>query len=143
MNRKYHYDILVSARVNIQLTGESMRLVCVQLKGWDFEKKLFNKRDGDFQQFLCKKQFQCTVQKISVWNFSFLKISFIFVLGFDFGSDSCVSKFGICVLCKIRFSIKSLSYEQLLFSFFNWTQTKLVLSPIRCALSWADTKTSY
>ena len=60
----------------------------------------------------------CTVQKISVWHFSFLTISFIFVLGFDFGSDSCVSKFGICVLCKIRFSLKSLSYEQLLFSFY-------------------------
>ena len=27
--------------------------------------------------------------------------------------------------------------------FLNWTQTKLVLSPIRCALSWADTKMSY
>ena len=61
MNRKYHYDILVSARVNIQLTGENMRLVCVQLKGWDFEKKLFNKRDGDFQQLQCQNQFQTHV----------------------------------------------------------------------------------
>ena len=26
--------------------------------------------------------------------------------------------------------------------FFNWTQTKLVLSPVKCALSWADTKMS-
>ena len=117
MNRKYCYDILVSAQDNAHLIGESTSLVWVQLKKWGFE-KFFNKSDGDFQQFLCKKQFQCTVQKISVWHFSFLTISFIFVLGFDFGSDSCVSKFGICVLCKIRFSLKSLSYEQLLFSFY-------------------------
>ena len=26
---------------------------------------------------------------------------------------------------------------------FDWTETKLVPSPIRCALSWADTKMSY
>ena len=55
---------------------------------------------------------------ISVWHFSFLTVSFIFVLGFNFGSDSCVSKFGICLLCEIRVSLKSLSYEQLLFSFY-------------------------
>ena len=29
-----------------------------------------------------------------------------------------VSKFGICLLCEIRVSLKSLSYEQLLFSFY-------------------------
>ena len=57
-------------------------------------------------------------KKISVWHFNLLTVSFIFVLGFDFGSDSCVSKFGICLLCEIRVSLKSLSYEQLLFSFY-------------------------
>ena len=61
MNRKYWYDILVSAH----LIGESTSLVCVQLKKRGL-KKFFNKSDRDFQQFLCKKQFQCTVQKISV-----------------------------------------------------------------------------
>ena len=53
-------------------------------------------------------------------TFQFLTVSFIFVLGFDFGSDSCVSKFGICLLCEIRFSLKTLSYEQLLFSCYYY-----------------------
>ena len=37
MNRKYQYDILVSARDTAQLMGESTRLVCIQLKERDFE----------------------------------------------------------------------------------------------------------
>jgi hypothetical protein len=49
MNRKYYHDILVSARDNAQLMGESTHLVCGLLKEQDFEKKSFNKSDGDFQ----------------------------------------------------------------------------------------------
>ena len=44
MNTKYYYDILVSARDNAQLMGESTRLVwsvCIQLKEGDFEKNAF------------------------------------------------------------------------------------------------------
>ena len=37
--------------VNVELMGESARLVCIQLQEWDFEKKI--KSDGDFQQLLC------------------------------------------------------------------------------------------
>ena len=43
MSKKYYYNILVSARVNVQLMGESTRLVCVQLKERDFEKKSLTK----------------------------------------------------------------------------------------------------
>ena len=72
-----------------------------------------------FNSYYAEKSFRgmCTVQKYH-WHFSLLTISFIFVLGFAFGSDSCVSKIGICLLCEIRFSLKSLSYEQPLFSFY-------------------------
>ena len=56
--KKYYYDILVSAWVNVELMGESTRLVCVQLQERDFEKKIFTKSDGDFQQLLCEKHFQ-------------------------------------------------------------------------------------
>ena len=52
MNKKYYYDILVSAWVNVELMGESTRLVCVQLQERDFEKKIFIKSYGDFQQLL-------------------------------------------------------------------------------------------
>ena len=41
MNRKYHFDILLSARDHAQLMGESTRLVwsvCIQLKEGDSEK---------------------------------------------------------------------------------------------------------
>ena len=48
MNRKLHYDILVYAKDNAQLMGESTLLVCIQLKERDFEKKIFNKSVGDF-----------------------------------------------------------------------------------------------
>ena len=44
MNKKYYYDILVSTLDNVQLMGESRRLVWVQLK----DKNVFNQRDGDF-----------------------------------------------------------------------------------------------
>ena len=57
-----------------------------------------------FNNYYAENSFRgmCTVQKISVWHFSFFMFFFIFVLGFDFGSDSCVNKFGICLLalCK-------------------------------------------
>ena len=43
--------------------GESTRLVCVQLKERDFEKKN-NKSDGDFQQLLCQNQFQRDVHAL-------------------------------------------------------------------------------
>ena len=56
MNRKYLYDILVSAQDNAQLLEESADLVCIQLKGQDFE-NVFNK-NGDFQQLICKNQIQ-------------------------------------------------------------------------------------
>ena len=58
MKRKYYYDMLVSAPDNAQLMGESTRLVCVQLKERDFDKNVFNKSYGDFQQLLCQNQFQ-------------------------------------------------------------------------------------
>ena len=48
MNKKYYYDILVSAWVNVELMGESTRLVCVQLQERDFEKKIFIKSCVDF-----------------------------------------------------------------------------------------------
>ena len=99
MSKKYYYNILVSARVNVQLMGESTRLVCVQLKERDFEKKIFNKSDGDFQQLLCQNQFQrdvycarnirMTFQYFDI--FLYETFSFIFGLGFDFGSYSCAS----------------------------------------------------
>ena len=38
MSKQYEYDILVSARLNVQLLGEITHLVCVQLKDQDFEK---------------------------------------------------------------------------------------------------------
>ena len=40
MSKKYWYDILVSAWVNVELMGESTRLICVQLQEQDFEKRL-------------------------------------------------------------------------------------------------------
>ena len=115
---------MVSAWVNVELMGESTRLVCVQLQERDFEKKIFTKSDGDFQQLLCKKHFQRDVHcakkyfdDILVFLRFPLREGFLhFCLGFDFGSDICVSKFGICLLCEIRFLLKS--YEQLLFSFY-------------------------
>ena len=55
---------MVSAWVNVELMGESTRLVCVQLQERDFEKKIFTKSDGDFQQLLCQNQFQRDVQKL-------------------------------------------------------------------------------
>ena len=77
MNKKYWFDILVSAQDNAHLTGESTSLVCVQLKKWDFE-KIFNKSDGDFQQLLCKKTVQvCTVQKKILMTFQYFKFSFV------------------------------------------------------------------
>ena len=48
MNRKYYYDILVSAFDNAQLMGENTHLVCVQFNEQDFEKNVFQKSDGDF-----------------------------------------------------------------------------------------------
>jgi hypothetical protein len=62
-------------------------------------KKFFNKSDGDFQQLLCKKQFQrdlhCAKKyfdDISVFSrFPLRDIFLDFCLGFDFGSDSCAS----------------------------------------------------
>ena len=40
MSKKYWYDILVSAWVNVELMGESLHLVWVQVKERDFEKYL-------------------------------------------------------------------------------------------------------
>ena len=90
-NRKYWYDILVSAQDNAHLIGKSTSLVM----------EIFN-------NYYAKNSFRgmCTVQKISVWHFSFLTVSFIFVLGFDFGSDSCVNKFGICLLALCKKNIR-------------------------------------
>ena len=63
------------------------------------------------QQLLCKKHFQRDVHcakkyfdDILVFLRFPLRDGFLpFCLGFDFGSDICVSKFGICLLCEIRF----------------------------------------
>ena len=41
---------------------ENTRLAYVQLKEQDFEKKTFNKSDGDIQQLLCQNMFQRDVQ---------------------------------------------------------------------------------
>ena len=83
MNRKYLYDILVSAQDNAQLLEESADLVCIQLKGQDFE-NVFNK-NGDFQQLICKNQIQCTVQKKYLGDNSvfdvFLSETFSFIFG--------------------------------------------------------------
>ena len=48
---------MVSAQDKAKLLEESADLVCVQLKGQNFE-NVFNKSDGDFQQLLCKNQIQ-------------------------------------------------------------------------------------
>ena len=60
---------------------------------------VLNKSDGDFQQLLCKKQFQrdlhCAKKyfdDISVFlHFPLRDIFLDFCLGFDFGLDSCAS----------------------------------------------------
>ena len=66
MNRKLHYDILVPARDNAQLMGESTRLVCIQLKERDFEKKSLTKVMEIFDNYRAKISFRgmCTVLKI-------------------------------------------------------------------------------
>ena len=56
MNKKYWFDILVSAQDNAHLTGESTSLVCVQLKKGDLKKSLtkmmeiLNLREKQFQR---------------------------------------------------------------------------------------------
>ena len=113
VNKKYYYDILVSAWVNVKLMGESTRLVCVQLQERDFEKKNLYQKWWRFPTNTMQKNFD----NILVFLRFPLRDGFLhFCLGFDFGSDICVSKFGICLLCKIRFLLKSC--EQLLFSFY-------------------------
>ena len=70
MNKKYYYDILVSAWVNVELMGEGTRLVCVQLQERDFEKKIFIKSYGDFQKLLkggYPSIFMSNVFHISLW----------------------------------------------------------------------------
>ena len=66
MSKKYYYDILVSARDNAQLMGESTRLVCIQLKERDFEKMSLTKVMEIFNNYYAKISFRgmCTVQKI-------------------------------------------------------------------------------
>ena len=95
------------------------KLSLCPIKEAGFWKNSLTKVTEIFNSYYAEKSFRgmCTVQKYH-WHFSLLTISFIFVLGFAFGSDSCVSKIGICLLCEIRFSLKSLSYEQPLFSFY-------------------------
>ena len=78
VNKKYYYDILVSAWVNVKLMGESTRLVCVQLQERDFEKKIYTKSDGDFQQLLCKK---ILTTFWYFYAFRYETVSFISVLG--------------------------------------------------------------
>ena len=46
---------MVSAQDNAELLEENADLVCVQLKGRNFE-NVFNKSDGNFHQLLCKNQ---------------------------------------------------------------------------------------
>ena len=106
MNKKYWFDILVSAQDNAHLTGESTSLVCVQLKKWDFE-KIFNKSDGDFQQLLCKNTVSegCALCKkylgdISVfWRFPICTRHFplFLFLGLIFVQTAVLSKNNNCV----------------------------------------------
>ena len=95
--------------------GREYALSLCPIKGAGFWKKIFNKSDGDFQQLLCQNQFQrdvycarnirMTFQYFDI--FLYETFSFIFGLGFDFGSDysdSCViyiSQIGKCQHVKI------------------------------------------
>ena len=52
--------------------GESMCLVWIQLKKWDFENSLLTKVTEIFDKYYAKISFRgmCTVQKILGWHFS-------------------------------------------------------------------------
>ena len=67
MNKKYYYDILVSAWVNVELMGESTHLVCVQLQEQDVEKKNLTKVMEISNNYYATISFRgmCTVQNIS------------------------------------------------------------------------------
>ena len=64
--------IMTSARDNAQLMGKSTRLVCVQSKEGDFERKSLAK--VIFNNYYAKISFRwmCIVQKISVWHYGIL-----------------------------------------------------------------------
>jgi hypothetical protein len=104
------------------------KLSLCPIKGAGFWKNSLTKVMEIFNNYYAENSFRgmCTVQKISVWHFSFLTVSFIFVLEFDFGSDSCVNKFGICLLalCKKilgwHFGILTLSYTTHFPLFWTW-----------------------
>ena len=66
MNRKYHYDILVSAQDNAQLIGESTCLVCVQLKSGILKKSFLTKVMEILNNYHAKISFRgmCTEEKI-------------------------------------------------------------------------------
>ena len=76
-------------------TDRSTSLVCVQLKKRGFEKNSLTKVMEIFNSYYAENSFRGMCKNIR--HFSLLTISFIFVLGFAFGSDSCVSKIGICL----------------------------------------------
>ena len=65
---------------------ENTRLAFVQLKEQDFEKKPFNKSDGDIQQLLCQNQFQrdvqCALCKKYVLGLHISILTFSFIFGF-------------------------------------------------------------
>ena len=67
MSKKYWYDILVSAWVNVELMGESMCLVCIQLQEQNFEKKYLTKVMEISNNYYATISFRgmCTVQNIS------------------------------------------------------------------------------
>ena len=100
------------------------KLSLCPIKGAGFWKKSLTKVMEIFNNYYAKNIFRgmCAVQKISLWHFSFLTVTFIFVLGFGFVLTNLVFAYLHCAkkILGWHFGILTLSYTTHFPLFWTW-----------------------